>query len=255
MAVLRAVRALALPDWAIGAGFVRAAVWDHMAARTRPSPLADIDVLYHQARRLDPRIDRRLERRLGRDLPGLPWSVTNQARMHHPNRERPYRRTETAIAHWIEIPTCVAVRLEADDRLTLLAPHGIADLVDMKLRPTPAGLAKRTDFELRLKTKNWRRRWPKLAAFGVLLLLGTPAAAAELTPAACEADFQAMLTAIAANRQTAVQDLERQIAEADPERHPALKELREAAWTEEEHQRIQADHFRQDCLKAAKHAN
>jgi hypothetical protein len=89
----------------------------------------------------------------------------------------------------------------------------------------------------------------------VLSLAGAQAPAADLTPAVCEADFQAMLAAITANRQAAVRDLERQIAEADPERHPALKELSEAAWTEEEHQRIQADHFRLDCLKAAKRAN
>ena len=162
MAVLRAVRALALPDWAIGAGFVRAAVWDHMAARTRPSPLADIDVLYHQARRLDPRIDRRLERRLGRDLPGLPWSVTNQARMHHPNRERPYRRTETAIAHWIEVPTCIAVRLEADETLKLIAPLGTDDLLAGVIRPTPSARRKMDVYHRRLASKQWRRRWPML---------------------------------------------------------------------------------------------
>lgn len=255
MAALSAVRDLELPDWAIGAGFVRALVWDHLSGHAEPTELGDVDVVYFDPSDLSPAREAELEADLQARLPGPPWSVKNQARMHVRNVDRLYRDTADAIGHWLETATCVAVRLEADDRLTLLAPHGIADLVDMKLRPTPAGLAKRTDFELRLKTKNWRRRWPKLAAFGVLLLLGTPAAAAELTPAACEADFQAMLTAIAANRQTAVQDLERQIAEADPERHPALKELREAAWTEEEHQRIQADHFRQDCLKAAKHAN
>jgi hypothetical protein len=255
MAALSAVRDLDLPDWAIGAGFVRALVWDRLSGHAEPTELGDVDVVYFDPSDLSPTREAELEAALAARLPGPPWSVKNQARMHVRNIDRPYRDTTDAIGHWLETATCVAVRLEADGHLKLLAPHGIADLVAMKLRRTPAGLAKRGDFEQRLAAKNWRRRWPKLAAFAVLLLVAAPAPAAELTPAVCETDFQAMLAAIAANRQAAVQDLDRQIAETDPERRPALKELREAAWTEEEHQRVQADRFRLDCLKAAKRAN
>ena len=162
MEVLRAVRALGLADWAIGAGFVRAAVWDRVFGVAAPTPLADIDVLYFDARRLSPHHDRRLERMLAAARPDVPWSVKNQARMHRHNRERPYGATAPAIAHWIETPTCVAVRLAADDTLTLIAPLGLDDLVRGRVRPTPAARRKMPIYRRRLATKRWRQAWPGL---------------------------------------------------------------------------------------------
>src|SRR3546814_13371722 len=47
----------------------------------------------------------------------------------------PYHDTAAAVAHWLETPTAVAVRLEEDDRLTLIAPHGVADLLAGRVRP------------------------------------------------------------------------------------------------------------------------
>ena len=44
--ILRAVRALNLKDRAIGAGFIRATVWDYQHGVTDQSPLADIDVVH-----------------------------------------------------------------------------------------------------------------------------------------------------------------------------------------------------------------
>ena len=46
MACLRAARELALPDWALGAGFVRNLIWDHLHQKTVPTPLNDIDLIY-----------------------------------------------------------------------------------------------------------------------------------------------------------------------------------------------------------------
>src|SRR3546814_5514712 len=48
MAILRAVRSLDLPDWAVGAGAIRNRVWDRMYALP-DGPLADIDVLFFNA--------------------------------------------------------------------------------------------------------------------------------------------------------------------------------------------------------------
>jgi len=163
MDVLRVVRDLDLRDWAIGAGFVRAAVWDAMTNKARPSPLADIDVIYFDARQALPVHETRAERQLLRRRPTVPWSVTNQARMHTFNGERPYRTTARAMAHWIEIPTCVGVRLAADDGLGLLAPHGCDDLLALRCRPTPSALRKMPVYRHRQMVKNWRAVWPGLA--------------------------------------------------------------------------------------------
>ena len=151
-----------LKDWAVGAGFVRAAVWDYQHGLANPSPLTDIDVVHFDTHRLNPCRDEQLKRRLTLVMAGVPWSVTNQARMHMKNGDRPYRTTERAIAHWIETPTCVAVHLAADDTLSLLAPHGTDDLLAGIIRPTPAARGKMDVYRARLAAKRWRRRWPML---------------------------------------------------------------------------------------------
>ncbi len=161
-AILRAVRALGLNDWAIGAGFARNPVWDALSGFRRPTPPSDIDVLYHDATDLAPAREAEHEARLRATLPGPVWSVTNQARMHIDNDDAPYGSTENALRHWLETPTCIALRLEADDSLTVLAPHGLGDLFAMVVRPTPNGRRKLDLYRRRIAAKNWPALWPRL---------------------------------------------------------------------------------------------
>jgi len=44
--VLRAARELGLPDWWIGSGFVRTAVWDAMYDKADKMVPPDVDVIY-----------------------------------------------------------------------------------------------------------------------------------------------------------------------------------------------------------------
>ena len=165
---LGAVRDLQLPDWAIGAGFVRNAVWDRLHGFARPTPLNDIDVLFFDAARTERAVERAPEDRLAAALPGRPWSLRNQARMHLRNGDRPYGGTEDALGFWLETPTAVAVRLEADGHLTVLAPFGLSDLMDMVGRPTPAGLAKIDQYRARMAAKNWPATWPRVTVEGLV---------------------------------------------------------------------------------------
>lgn len=159
MRVLRAVRALGLPDWAIGAGFVRSRVWDWLCGDVRRTAPTDIDVLYHDPADLDSAAETALERRLN-EVIAAPWSVTNQARMHLYNDDPPYASTEDAMRHWLETPTAVAVRLSPDDRLEVLAPWGLDDLFTLTLRPTARGMAKPALYRRRLAEKKWQAAWP-----------------------------------------------------------------------------------------------
>lgn len=161
--MLRAVRALALPDWAIGAGFVRNRVWDSLSGRAAPTVPNDTDVLYFDTTDRGPEAETALEARLWTALPDAPrWSVTNQARMHGENGDRPYVSTEDALWFWLETPTCVAVRLESDDSLTVLAPHGLDDLFGLRVRPTPNGRLKPEAYRARLRSKDFAARWPRV---------------------------------------------------------------------------------------------
>ncbi|WP_370646549.1 nucleotidyltransferase family protein, partial [Photobacterium sp. OFAV2-7] len=49
MACLEAARTLKLPDWYLGAGFLRNAIWDHLHGKTSMTPLNDVDVVYFDA--------------------------------------------------------------------------------------------------------------------------------------------------------------------------------------------------------------
>jgi hypothetical protein len=158
MSVLRAVRALDLPDWAIGAGFVRSRAWDWLSGDVRQTVPTDIDVLYFDRSDLDPAVETALEHRL-RDVIEAPWSVTNQARMHLANDDPPYASTEDALRHFLETPTAVAVRLSADDRIDVIAPWGLEDLFTLTVRPTPSGRAKPDVYRRRIAEKNWSASW------------------------------------------------------------------------------------------------
>jgi hypothetical protein len=159
-AVLQTVQSLALPDWAVGAGFIRNAVWDALHDRAAATPLADVDVLYFDPANLNPERDKVFETELSTLMPDVPWSVKNQARMHLRNRDQPYLNTLDALRHWLETPTAVAIRLVGSTETELLAPYGIADLVAMIVRPTPSGLARANQYAGRVQAKRFTERWP-----------------------------------------------------------------------------------------------
>ena len=162
MEQLRAVRTLGLPDWCIAAGFVRNRVWDHLHGIAPPRPPVDIDVLYFDAGDLSREREAEHERRLQALLPDAPWQVRNQARMHVGKGVPPHRDTAEAMTYWLETVTAVGVRLEADDRLTVVAPLGTDDLLGLCCRPTMFGRARRHEYEARIANKRWRELWPKV---------------------------------------------------------------------------------------------
>ncbi|WP_245215211.1 nucleotidyltransferase family protein [Pararoseomonas baculiformis] len=162
MPLLRAVAALGLPDGWIGAGFVRDAAWDHLHGRPPGPPAADVDVVWFSPERPSADADRAIEARLRAAVPGVAWSVTNQTRMHGRNGDPPYRDTADAMRHWPETATAVAARWDGE-RVRILAPLGLADLLGGVIRPGPRFTgAKRPVFEQRVASKRWRERWPLL---------------------------------------------------------------------------------------------
>lgn len=163
VAALEAVRELRLPDWWIGAGFVRAAVWDHLHGFIASTPLPDIDVIWFDPACAEEALDRQLETRLGELLPSRPWSVKNQARMHRQNGDAPYQSSADAIGHWPETAGAIGVTLDEGGTLRLLAPLGIRDLLAMIVRPTPHFHRHRmATYDKRMRNKDWQATWPRL---------------------------------------------------------------------------------------------
>lgn len=162
MRVLRIVGDLKLPDCWVGAGFVRNKIWDHLHGYTGRTPLGDVDIVYFDPHDLSEEVENELQNRLKKRDSSINWSVTNQARMHIPSNLPPYSSTEDALSVWPETPTAVAVRLNSEGQLELLAPHGIKDLVSLVVNPTPLSFSRPEIYEKRLAEKQWGKKWPKL---------------------------------------------------------------------------------------------
>ncbi|TAJ26999.1 MAG: nucleotidyltransferase family protein [Reyranella sp.] len=162
MKQLRAARQLALPDWCIAAGFVRNRVWDRLHGISPPRLPVDIDVIYYDAADVSKEREREHEAALDRLLPGLPWQVRNQARMHVWKGLPQHKDTADSMIYWLESVTGIGVRLEADDTLSVIAPLGTDDLLNLRCRPTPFGHRQRHEYDERIAAKRWRELWPKV---------------------------------------------------------------------------------------------
>jgi hypothetical protein len=160
VAPLEAVASLELSDCWIGAGFVRNAVWDALHAGFDGLIIGDVDVVYFDSNHTV-EDENTMEARLRDAMPNLDWSVKNQSRMHLRNGDAPYANTSDAMMHWPEVCTAIGARSCASN-IELIAPFGVDDLVELRVRPTPAFGEKLDIYRKRLASKRWHERWPQL---------------------------------------------------------------------------------------------
>lgn len=170
MNILKATKSLDLPDWYIGAGFVRNKVWDTLHGYSKRTPLSDVDVIYYDQK--DFTVDEAgkessaaeifYENKLKKRIPGINWSVTNQARMHLFHHTTLYKSSEEALSEWVETATCIGAKLDINNNIILATPRGIDDLVNLVLRPTQTTPKNMKSFYERIERKKWLKKWPKL---------------------------------------------------------------------------------------------
>ncbi len=170
MEVINTVNKLNLPDWWIGAGFVRSKVWDYLHDYKTPTPLPDVDVIYFdpndfaksETHSESTKMEKKYEAELEKAIQGVEWSVTNQARMHVFHDCPPYKNCEDALRDWVETATCIAVRLNDKNELELIAPWGVFDLTNLILRHANKSPERIKEFYRRIEEKKWLEKWPKL---------------------------------------------------------------------------------------------
>lgn len=163
ISILKAVETLNLDDSWVCAGLIRNKVWDVLHDRT--TPINDIDVIYFDPTDTSLEIEKQIEKELNTLLPGLPWSVKNQARMHYRSGFNPFTSSYDGVAHFPETPTAIAIRL-INQELEVMAPYGLKDLFAMKVKPTP--LFKKNSqlhpvYVRRIKEKKWKKVWSSLS--------------------------------------------------------------------------------------------
>jgi hypothetical protein len=187
MRALRAAREVDPPDWLITAGAIRTAVWDHLhgfapgdsppATAASPPPdspparppasLADVDLAFFDAADLSPTRDAAVEAALRAVAPDLPWEAKNQAGVHlwYPRRfglaVEPFSCSADAVATFPETAVCIGLHLDAADRLTVVAPYGLDDLLGLVHRHNPRRVPAEL-YEQRLAEKRIAERWPRV---------------------------------------------------------------------------------------------
>lgn len=167
MEVLRAARSCALPDWVVGAGVLRDLVWDEMHGGFDPARINDVDVAFFDPLDTTPSRDEVAEQDLRTALSDAPWEAKNQAAVHLWYERRfgvavePLASVADAVGTWPETATCVGVRLLDDDRIEVVAPFGLDDLLNGVCRRNP----RRVSFE-EYRARVWRKRvaarWPNV---------------------------------------------------------------------------------------------
>jgi uncharacterized protein len=166
MRALTAARAVDPPDWAIGAGALRDFVWDRLHGR-EPSAPKDVDLAFFDPADLSPEREEAVRDGLSASAPELNWDARNQAAVHLWYRERfgvevePLRSTADGIATWPEPASAVAVRLDDDDQIDVIAPHGLDDLFGLVWRRNPRRVTPE-EYRRRTEAKDIRRRWPRV---------------------------------------------------------------------------------------------
>lgn len=161
MEILKTVRTLNLPDWYIAAGIIRNTVWDYLHHYKKRTSLNDIDVVYFNNWNLNKNKDKEIENQLKQLNSKLNWEVVNQARAHLFNERRKAFSSCDSISMWTETPTCIGVRLENNNKLTICAHHGFTDLMELKVHSNTNPRL----YKQRMKEKQWQKSWPKLKIY------------------------------------------------------------------------------------------
>lgn len=162
MQILITARDLSLPQWIIGAGFVRNKVWDHLSSINRDVvDTRDIDLVYYDQNGNDEKADEKLSAKLKLET-GIEWEVVNEYYAHKWNDLPLYTSTEDAISQWPETVTAIGVTVDKNNNLKLYAPYGIDDLVNFVIRPTPKFEDKIDKIKERMQQKKWSKKWPKV---------------------------------------------------------------------------------------------
>lgn len=168
MLVLEAARRARLPDWRLFAGAIYQTVWNGLTGRTADYGIKDYDIGYfdQDLSEAAETAHRQAVQTLVPEELRASVEIVNQARVHlwfEQEFGRPYPAlsgTDEMLPQSLFTSHAVAIRLEEDDRLTIAAPYGLADIFDMVLRPTPGLAAAGPQAE---KARAALARWPELA--------------------------------------------------------------------------------------------
>jgi uncharacterized protein len=185
--VLARAAGMALPNWYLVAGCLYQTLWNVVTGQPPEVGILDYDLAYFDGSDLSWEAEDVVIRAGQKVFAGLPAPVQirNQARVHLWYQQKfglpcsPHESTEAAIDTFEATTACLGVRVEPGGRWRIYAPHGLADVFNLVVRPNPV-LAPSQVYQA--KTARWQRQWPRLTVLpwpATAEASGTSAAAAE----------------------------------------------------------------------------
>jgi uncharacterized protein len=165
--VLARAAIMELPGWYVVAGCLYQTVWNVVTGQPAEAGVLDYDLAYFDGSDLSWDAEDAVIRAGNEIFAGLaaPVQIRNQARVHLWYEPKfgvpcaPHESAEAAIDTFETTTACLGARLQPDGRWRIYAPHGLADVFNLVVRPNPV-LAPRHVYEA--KTARWRRQWPAL---------------------------------------------------------------------------------------------
>jgi uncharacterized protein len=165
--VLARAAAMDLPSWYLVAGCLYQTVWNVLTGEPPEAGILDYDLAYFDSSDLSWDAEDAIIRAGHQIFAGLraPVQIRNQARVHLWYQRKfgapcqPHESAEAAIDTFEATTACLGIRLESGDRWRIYAPHGLADVFNLVVRPNPV-LA--PGHVYRDKVERWRQQWPGL---------------------------------------------------------------------------------------------
>ena len=165
--VLARAATIDLPGWYLVAGCLYQTVWNVVTRQPAEAGILDYDLAYFDGSDLSWDAENAVIEAGHQTFAGLavPVQIRNQARVHLWYEQkfgmscRPHESTEAAIDTFEATTACLGVRVQPGGRWRIYAPHGLADVFNLVVRPNPV-LAPRHVYQE--KTARWRQQWPSL---------------------------------------------------------------------------------------------
>lgn len=167
MQILTQLREIDLPDWLLVSGAIYNRVWNELTERPSLTGINDIDVFYFDASDLSYEAEDRVIQHLAKRFAGLPLPVQarNQARVHLWFPEKfgqsfaPLTSSAEMLERFASKTHAVALRLQPDDSIAVIAPFGLDDIFSFRIVPNPA-LSNRPAHDA--KSARAKSVWPEI---------------------------------------------------------------------------------------------
>ena len=156
------------PEAFYSAGVIRNLIWSIAHDQHYALSQTEIDVIFYDVEDESGFEQQHLAEILKQQFPENDWDVVNQAWVHQWYTTEdgasipPLQSIQHALSLWPETATAVAVRLLENNALEIIAPFGLDDLFELKLRWN-AALVSHDVFMQRMEEKQFLQKWNKLS--------------------------------------------------------------------------------------------